>query len=264
MRTFDCFIHDTETYTSSPLLFYSMRCRIMWFILAIVLLLTCTCHEFMTLTANGGITNVTATFGTNIQGSVILQNNILQIDSDLSKLINGTNSTSGNNLLPKDCFVGGLRYSIKTQWNYNDTSDRLGPIACGSVYTGGDYDQWIACSSNSANGYCHINGGCVNGSSALSNSDANQHEEYHCNMSVFQLNPYACAVGDWSGKYGYLNINSISKKAHSIHNVTTWEILPKDLVGLPIVFKCHDNTRAFCSPFVKNNHNGYLPSIKQS
>ena len=118
------------------------------------------------------------------------------------------------------CFEDGFSYHIHEKWDYNDSNDTIGSTACGSTYTGGHWDPWLACGPATGNTYCVSQGGCVNGSSVLGN------QGYNCNNNTF---------GDWSGKYGttYGSGNSYAAVGYS-----PYEVNGGDLLNFSVVFHC--------------------------
>ena len=195
------------------------------------------------LLSNSGLseaTIATATFGsTEIEGSVTVDDGLISVDIDLTNL--------NESMLPvPNCTVGGLKYHIHTKWNYNDTNDRLGSTECNATYTGGHYDPWLGCSSSSSNHFCETQGGCVYGSSSLGN--VGDITTYNCTTDNFDKDPYACEVGDWSGKYGTLDVDVGT--VGTIEGASPFEVDGADLGGYSVVFHCNDDTRFFCAPFV--------------
>jgi len=169
-----------------------------------------------------------------IEGVVIVKNGMVIVDLDLS-MVNVS-------LLPStDCFDSGIRYHIHTKWEHNDTNDRIGSTECASSYTGGHYDPWVACSSSTGNEYCTSDTsstiGCVD-------------KTYSCNSTNYIQDVFACEVGDFSGKYGYLYLNNSNSSYIYRKDFSFWEVSSDDVIGLSIVFHCgSSNERAFCSVF---------------
>ena len=179
----------------------------------------------------------TATFdaaNNGIDGYVMVTNGILYINLNVSGL--NLSEVGG-----EDCLEGGLKYHIHEKWTYDDTNDRVSGDSCSGDYTGGHWDPWLGCGSATGNTYCSAKGGCVTGSSVLGD------DGYDCSSSTFEENPFACEVGDWSGKYGLVDVNddgSVVLMAES-----PYEVMSSDLTDLSVVFHCNDGSRAFCSPF---------------
>ena len=172
---------------------------------------------------------------TGVDGVVVVYDGTVVVSLDIGEL--QANNYSG---IPDgaDCFEGGLSWHIHEKWTHNSTDDSLD---CGSDYTGGHWDPWLACGSATGNTYCESKGGCVRGSSVLGSDSS-----YDC--STFETNPYVCEVGDWSGKYGQAMVNG---SVIEISGSSAFEVSGSDVIGYSIVFHCNDGTRAFCAPFVE-------------
>ena len=179
-----------------------------------------------------------ATFSNNgISGTVTASDGTITVDLDISSL--DIEEIGGSH-----CFASGFSYHIHEKWAHDDDNDKLGGTDCGSTFTGGHWDPWIACGAATGNVNCESKGGCVTGSSVLSDED--DYSGYDC--SDFLSNPYVCEVGDWSGKYGAVTVDYDLKMYSS--NSNTFEVDGTDLDGLSVVFHCSsDGSRAFCAPF---------------
>jgi len=193
-------------------------------------------------TANGQTESMaTATFMNDrngVDGTVTVASGMLEISLEVSnETLELLNSNSA------DCTTNGFKYHIHEFYNYNSTYDRF-YSECGGSYTGGHWDPWLACGSATGNDYClsSNDGSCVTGSSVLGGTS------YDCDTDSFNSNPYACEVGDWSGKYGavMLDGNMLTLSVSS-----PYEVSAEDLVGLSVVFHCSNSagTRAFCAGF---------------
>jgi len=149
-------------------------------------------------------------------------------------------------LLPGNvsCLASGLHFHVHQTWTYPNFTDHIGATACGSTYTSGHYDPYLACGPKTASTHCktHTSTECVNSSSAYDHKN-----KYECNTTTYAQNPYACEVADWSGKYGTLEVvNNITSLSAS----SFWEVDSKDVRGRSIVFHCANNdARAFCAGF---------------
>jgi hypothetical protein len=140
------------------------------------------------------------------------------------------------------CLAEGFTFHLHEKWTYSDSTDRIGASACGSSYTGGHYDPYLACGSKSGNHYCEINKGCVTSSSAFNSND-----HYACNTTNYEENPYVCEVGDWSGKYGTLDLDG---NVTALSGYSFWEVHSSDVQGRSVVVHCaNTGQRAFCAPF---------------
>ena len=191
---------------------------------------------------------VGATFGggNNITGTVLVINGLVYVDVNISGLAANNYSAIGG----PSCFEDGFSYHIHEKWDYNDSSDKIGGTACGSTYTGGHWDPWLACGPATGNTYCASQGGCVNGSSVLGN------QGYNCSSDAFAKNPYACEVGDWSGKYGKATVITAYDIVFGA-GYSTYEVNGGDLLNFSVVFHCSsDGSRAFCAPFENYTRDG--------
>lgn len=198
----------------------------------------------------------TATFGTgtDITGTVTVSSGQVSVDLDLSNFNISTLPTGSA------CIANGLKYHIHSKWTYNDTMDRLGSSECGALYTGNHYDPWTGCSSSTGNDYCLDSSTSINGCVPGSVSWESGNLGYSCDSSNYTMDPYVCEVGDWSGKYGILNVSSNgNNNAMLLSSVgsSAWEVESSDLDGLSVVFHCNDasSTRAFCAPFEDTSDN---------
>ena len=187
--------------------------------------------------SEAAITWAGAIFGNNgINGSVIAVNGQVVVYVDISGLAADNYSAIGG----PSCFANGFSYHIHEKWEHNNTNDRL-TSECGADYTGGHWDPWLACGGATGNTLCAVKGGCVNGSSVLGP------QGYDCSSDTFEDNPYACEVGDWSGKYGKATVTDdiVYGSGYSPYEVTG-----ADIVNLSVVFHCSsDASRVFCAPF---------------
>ena len=143
--------------------------------------------------------------------------------------------------------LGGVRFGIHTMWNHDESVDKL-LDDCGSEFTGNRWDPWLGCSMVSSNTYCESNDECVPFGGASDAYSVSLESEYGCDTTNYKSNPYSCEVGDLSGKYGELSYNS-KKELIEIIVGSAFEVDGFDLGTMSIVFRCHDGSRAFCSPF---------------
>jgi len=173
-----------------------------------------------------------------ISGSVVVDNRWITISLDLS---GSWSSLPGGS----SCLTDGLDYYIYDSWTYGDFIDRVGSNACSASYTGGHYDPYLACGPYSGNQYCetYSTDYCVESSSAYDSDNV-----YTCDSTVYDSNPYACEVGDWTGKYGTLSVGS--NNLTYLNTGSFWEVTSANVQGKAIVFHCaNSGARAFCAPF---------------
>ena len=176
-----------------------------------------------------------------VEGYVLSGNGYVFVELDISGVSSNNYSAIGG----PSCFEDGFLFHIHELWEYNDSNDKLGSLACGSQFTGGHWDPWLACGAATGNQYCATKGGigCVNGSSVLGNKG------YDCDSHTFNRNPYVCEVGDWSGKYGNAYVNT-SHDIVTASGYSPFEVDGGDLLNFSVVFHCSsDESSAFCAPF---------------
>ena len=65
----------------------------------------------------------------------------------------------------------------------------------------------------------------------------------------FPDDPFSVEVGDWSNKYGKIDVSSTGSGALVRTNGSFYEVATYDVEGLSVVFHCDDGSRAFCAPF---------------
>ena len=200
----------------------------------------------------------TATFtaaNNNIDGTVAVDNGKVIINLDLSNadLVAGVfpqpaDQVAGDSDVSfADCTNGGLAYHIHQAWTYgaSDTDDKFGGIECGGTYTSGHWDPWNACGGASGNEYC--GDGTINATEGV----------FECidtslyTPANFDANPFAAEVGDWSGKYAKIELDSENKLIRT--DISPYEVLPEEMEGFAVVFHCNSGARAFCAPFVMSN-----------
>ena len=172
----------------------------------------------------------------NITGYVVAGDGYVEVAINISGLAADNYSVIGG----PSCFEDGFSYHIHEKWDHNTSYDKL-TGDCGATYTGGHWDPWLACGPATGNTYCTVKGGCVNGSSALG------YQGYDCDNATFLENPYACEVGDWSGKYGKASVDGdiVTGIGYS-----AYEVNGGDLLNFSVVFHCsNDGSRVFCAPF---------------
>lgn len=176
-----------------------------------------------------------ATFGgdNDITGTVTIDRGSVSVDLDLSAMPD----------LPDDfetCTDGGLSYHIHELWNYNDTITES--MACGADVTGGHWDPWNACGGASGNPYCYSG----------DTPGANQCIPKSAYSVDFPAMPFSAEVGDWSSKYGKLELDNSTMKIERVDS-SYWEVLPEEMDGFSIVFHCNGGARAFCALFEEND-----------
>merc|ERR1719461_740074 len=181
-----------------------------------------------------------ATFGAGsngVTGTVTVNDGQVIVDLDLSD----------EPALPDGfatCTAGGLKGHIHNSWTHGDTDDRLGGTDCGAAYTGGHYDPWNACGPASGSSYCdksddlsgELTASCVPAS------------DYSPN---FAAEPFSAEVGDWSGKYGVLELDADNEIKYDFSSY--YEVKSAEMAGLSVVFHCNGGSRAFCAPFVASS-----------
>merc|ERR1712241_628044 len=131
------------------------------------------------------------TSNTGISGTVTVNDGQVIVDLDLSSepALPGGFDT---------CTSAGLKYHIHGAAGL--TKDELSTL-CGKAYTGGHDDPWNACGSASGSAYCDSSddkSGSLT-SSCIPTSDYSP---------AFSTDPFSAEVGDWSGKYGVLELDA--------------------------------------------------------
>eukprot|EP00485_Elphidium_margaritaceum_P003561 CAMPEP_0202696972 /NCGR_PEP_ID=MMETSP1385-20130828/10292_1 /ASSEMBLY_ACC=CAM_ASM_000861 /TAXON_ID=933848 /ORGANISM="Elphidium margaritaceum" /LENGTH=455 /DNA_ID=CAMNT_0049353305 /DNA_START=53 /DNA_END=1420 /DNA_ORIENTATION=- len=203
-----------------------------------------------------------AQFGDNgLTGFVATLNGFVWMDLDFS----GVDWTQ----FPENCTVGGLQYHVHDKWTHGETLDSVFPAdrilsECGPTYTGGHYDPWYACGPSSGNAECNSTGseGCITPSTIYGQTSSLE-EGYICTPQNYSEVVYNCEIGDWSGKYGLLQIDNVTNKVVLMNNDTVgsyWEPSMEALYGVQnykgvatrsIVIHCNDGERAFCAPILR-------------
>ncbi|ETO34319.1 hypothetical protein RFI_02775, partial [Reticulomyxa filosa] len=153
-------------------------------------------------------------------------------DSQITINVNLTGILSSG--LPSQCnATQGFLYHVHSAWN--SAANNSVNTFCNATFVGGHYDPYAACGAKTGNTYCKVKGGCIN-------------TTYSCS-GHYSTNPYACEVGDWSGKYGTLYLsanNTLSATVSSFGDITGDELVAKS-----VVFHCANNAKpAFCAPFI--------------
>eukprot|EP00808_Paulinella_micropora_P017240 g58030.t1 len=162
-------------------------------------------------------------------------------DADFPGLTGGSLSIEGANVTISlagltDLMAGDeLTYHIHEKWN--QTGVTAAYPSCGAAFTSGHYDPTLACGSASGNPRC-VDTACWN--STLN--------PYDCTPTTYAADPFACEVGDLSGKLGKLVVTA-DKTAYS-KNLDPY--LPPDLSGLSVVVH-KGTTRLFCAELVEDN-----------
>jgi len=182
-----------------------------------------------------------------IDGTVTVNDGQIEVDLDLSSepaLVGGFAT----------CTDGGLKWHIHNSWTHSDNDDKLEGM-CGASYTGGHYDPWNACGSASGSAYC---GTSYPSSSSLTGLCLDT-DEY---SPAFGDDPFSAEVGDWSGKYGLLELDEDNMISASFSSF--WEVMSAEVAGLSIVFHCNGGARAFCAPFVASTDDVTSMDMTQS
>jgi hypothetical protein len=189
------------------------------------------------------VATATATFcpsdsNSNIEGSIVIENNEVIVDLDIS----------GETSIDESCFSGGLGWHVHEMWTHTDNEARTGATDCGAAYTGGHYDPYTACGPATGNDYCSS---CsIDSSSYVPSFDG----VYTCNTESFADNPFVCEIGDLSGKYG--SLTPVSGILQFTGESQYAELRGTDLIGKAIVFHCNDGSRTFCAPFIVEGTDG--------
>jgi len=98
------------------------------------------------------------------------------------------------------------------------------------------YDPTLACGGASDNALCSSKGGCVTDGT------------YTCDAAAFAANPWACEVGDMSGKHGAHALSAEGAGQWSSRTFNNYLPLPDVIQEMSIVFHCSGG-RAFCAKF---------------
>lgn len=141
-------------------------------------------------------------------------------------------------------------YHIHEKWTHSAVS-ASGP-ECGATYTGGHFDPTAACGPATGQSRCIAKGGCVNKT------------VYTCSPSVYASDPYACEVGDLSGKYGKVTpVGTGNATATGTH---TDKYMPASFDGVDrsIVFHNSDGDRVFCGKLVMEQSTPPMPGNSTS
>ncbi|ETO07858.1 hypothetical protein RFI_29532 [Reticulomyxa filosa] len=200
-----------------------------------------------------GIAQAKFADATGAQGVVVVRDGQVGINVDFSQAKANYLGTK----VPTTCFDQGLKAHIHEHWNYESTTDQVGYTACDKSATGGHWDPWAACSTTTSyTAICKLTPSPSPTSACISVGGTVGNGKYICNTTNYAQDPFACEIGDWSGKYGKYVLGSDSRVSRSDHS--PWEVDATELVGRSIVFHCaDDNTRAFCAPFtLLNNTDG--------
>lgn len=162
-------------------------------------------------------------------GNVTVKDSGITLDLNLTEIRRNGNLPAGCNA------TAGFLFHVHSNWSNINNESHYGEH-CNKTFVGGHYDPFGACSSKSANSYCKSNGGCIN-------------TTYSCTTATYAANRFSCEVGDWSGKYGTLKLNSNNMTSASVGSFG--DITGNSLVKKSIVFHCANNLKpAFCAPFL--------------
>ena len=93
---------------------------------------------------------------------------------------------------------------------------------------------------------------CVDGSTGAGMTT------YSCNPTEYAKNPFACEVGDMSGKFGKLAIDGASKMG-TLAGADLYMSPLSELRGKSIVFHCDGGARVFCAKLVDDTTTDPLP-----
>jgi len=182
-------------------------------------------------------------------GHVVIADRQIAIALDIPSAILSSLPRSRNGI---SCHIHGLRLSLHTHWPHT-SSYALGN-ACEKNQLGGRLDPTLACSFLSASKQCSVHGGCVPGSSAVSGRD---HPTYDCTPYMHAITPYACEVGDLSGKLGL-----ISAPRANITYENTLAISASELHGRAMSFQCtSSDAYAFCALLVPSAKTSVSPPL---
>ena len=153
------------------------------------------------------------------------------------------------------CFsASGLSYHIHELWTDATKSHGLGSTECGPAITGGHYDPAFGCGGATHNPFCKSKNSskCVDGSTGAGMTT------YSCNPTEYAKNPFACEVGDMSGKFGKLAIDGASKMG-TLAGADLYMSPLSELRGKSIVFHCDGGARVFCAKLVDDTTTDPLP-----
>lgn len=138
---------------------------------------------------------------------------------------------------------GSLQWHIHDFWNYDDGTTFATMEGCSAAKTGGHWDPTLACGSKSGNPLCK--------DQSFAQAAVAQRGPYNCTPASYQADPFACEVGDLSGKYGFAPISKTGSDGNK-DGVERHEEpqMPQyfHLLGnnKSIVVHCRDGTRVIC------------------
>ena len=181
-------------------------------------------------------------------GNFELTSTGITADIDLGKLTAESIGTA----VAEVCEGSTLQWHIHERWKHsNGRVAALGADACGLAWTSNHYDPLLACSNFSHNSRCKNAqfpiSGCIAPSSAIEGGPHgwNTTRPYECNNALFGTQPFACEVGDLSGKYGDFAIDAAGKGSFNKVNPAFLPPL-STLLGKSIVYHCAGQ-RSFCA-----------------
>jgi len=185
---------------------------------------------------------------------VIIQLGYVYVNLDFSQV--------NESMLPVGCFANGIQWHVHDAWTYSVPDEKFN-TSCAKTYTGNHFDPWLACGAYSDEANCKSQGGCVNKSSAWDPvADVDQ-----CTPANFELVPYACEVGDLSGKYGKWYPSQSNNYTIISEFASFWESTADNIVGTngaddrSLVLHCGTPSpqRMWCTQFVKDT-NSFTPN----
>jgi hypothetical protein len=163
-------------------------------------------------------------------GFVVLDGPEASIELDLGAVANGAAFIADN------C-PDGIKYHIHDTWNptgAGDTSyvDIIGESCNTNTVIKGHYDPGLACSDVSAE-----SGNCALIKQSTDSCPAKPASSYACSAAEYASNPFACEVGDLSGKFGTVIVDPTTLKVSRNDNDAFYEHTTA-LAGRSIALHC--------------------------